>query len=253
MKIKTLIVDDEPLARDRIRVLLNGEPDMEIVGECASADEAFAVIQKRAPDLLFLDIQMPEADGFELLRRIGGESLPVVIFVTAYDNHAVKAFEIHALDYLLKPFKQTRFKEALDRARRCIEDRQTDAASTRLLQMLSERGAATTHLSRLAVKEKDRVLFVKTELVDWIESAGNYILLHAGKETHIVRNTLTALETRLDSGKFLRISRSVLVNLDRVKEVQALCKGEHVIVLQDGKQLSMTRGIRELEKKLQCS
>jgi len=253
VKIKTLIVDDEPLARERIRTLLAKEPDIEIAGECADGDEALAAMRKHAPDLVFLDVQMPEMDGFEVLRHLGKDVPPVVIFVTAYDQHAVKAFEVHALDYLLKPFKQSRFKEAVQRARDQIVHRQTGVVSKRLLQLLEERKPAAAYLSRLAVKEKERVLFVKTTQIEWIESAGNYVLLHVGKQTHIVRETLTALETQLDPKQFLRISRSTLVNLDCVRELQPMFKGEYVVVLHDGRQLAMTRGIREVEARLKFS
>lgn len=253
VKIKTLIVDDEPLARERIRTLLAKEPDIEIVGECADGDEALAAMKKHTTDLLFLDVQMPEMDGFELLSRLGKDALPVVIFVTAYDRHALKAFEVHALDYLLKPFKQSRFKEAVQRVREQIGRRQTDDVSKRLLQLLNERKPAPAYLNRLTVKENDRVLLVKISQIEWIESAGNYVVLHVGKQSHILRETLVALEAQLDPKQFLRINRSALVNLDQVRELQPLFKGEYVVVLQDGKQLPMTRGIRELEDRLKFS
>ena len=253
MKIKTLIVDDEPLARERIRTLLAKEPDIEVVGECADGDEALAAMKKRAVDLLFLDVQMPEMDGFEMLSRLGKDALPAVIFVTAYDQHALRAFEVHALDYLLKPFKQSRFKEAVQRVREMIGRRQTDDVSKRLAQLLGEHKAAPVYLQRLTVKENDRVLLVKVVQIEWIESAGNYVILHVGKQSHILRETLAALEAQLDPKLFLRISRSTLVNLDQVRELQPLFKGEYVVVLHDGKQLPMTRGIRELEEKLRFS
>jgi two-component system LytT family response regulator len=253
VKIKTLIVDDEPLARERIRTLLAKEPDIEVTGECADGDEALATMKKRPVDLLFLDVQMPEMDGFEMLSRIGKDVLPAVIFVTAYDQHAVKAFEVHALDYLLKPFKQSRFKEAVQRVRDQIGHRQTDDVSKRLLQLLNDRKPAPAYLHRLTVKENERVVLVKVSQIEWIESAGNYVVLHVGKQNHILRETLAALEAHLDPKLFLRISRSTLVNLDQVRELQPLFKGEYVVVLQDGKQLPMTRGIRELEEKLRFS
>ncbi|MFZ2642351.1 MAG: LytTR family DNA-binding domain-containing protein [Verrucomicrobiia bacterium] len=253
MKIKTLIVDDEPLARERIRTLLAKEPDIEVVGECANGDEALAAMKKQPANLLFLDVQMPEMDGFELLSRLDKDKLPAVVFVTAYDQHAVKAFEVHALDYLLKPFKQSRFKEAVQRVRDQIARRQTDDVSKRLLQLLGERKPAPVYLHRLTVRENERVALVKVNQIEWIESAGNYVVLHAGKQNHVLRETLAALEAQLDPGLFLRISRSVLVNLDQVRELQPLFKGEYVVVLYNGKQLPMTRGIRELEEKLRFS
>ena len=253
MKIKTLIVDDEPLARERIRTLLAKEPDVAVVGECANGDEALVALKKQPVDLLFLDVQMPEMDGFELLSRLGRDALPAVIFVTAYDNHALKAFEVHALDYLLKPFKQSRFKEAVQRVREQIARRETDDVSKRLLQLLGERKPAPVYLQRLTVKENDRVLLVKTIQIEWIESAGNYVVLHVGKQSHILRQTLASLEAQLDPKLFLRVSRSTLVNLDQVRELQPLFKGEYVVVLHDGKQLPLTRGIRELEERMRFS
>ena len=250
MKIKTLIVDDEPLARERIRTLLAKEPDIEVVGECANGDEALAAIKRQPVNLLFLDVQMPEMDGFELLGRLDRDELPAVVFVTAYDQHAVKAFEVHALDYLLKPFKQVRFKEAVQRVREQITRRQTDDVSKRLMQLLGDRKAAPVYLHRLTVRENERVALVKVDQIEWIESAGNYVVLHAGKQNHVLRETLASLEAQLDPKQFLRISRSVLVNFDQVRELQPLFKGEYVVVLNDGKQLPMTRGIRELEEKL---
>ena len=253
VKIKTLIVDDEPLARERIRSLLAKEADIEIVGECANGHEALAAMKKQPADLLFLDVQMPEMDGFDLLSRLGRDALPAVVFVTAYDQHAVKAFEVHALDYLLKPFKQSRFKEAVQRVRDQIGRRQAGDVSSRLLQLLEERKPAPAYLCRLTVKENDRVLLLKVNQIEWIESAGNYVVLHVGRQSHILRETLAALEAQLDPKLFLRISRSSLVNLDQVSELQPLFKGEYVVVLLNGKQLPMTRGIRELEERLRFS
>lgn len=250
MKIKTLIVDDEPLARERIRTLLAKETDIEVVGECANGDEALAAIRRQPVNLLFLDVQMPEMDGFELLSRLGRDELPMVIFVTAYDQHAVKAFEVHALDYLLKPFKQVRLKEAVQRVREQIARRQTDDVSKRLMQLLGDRKTPPVYLHRLTVRENERVVLVKVDQIEWIESAGNYVVLHVGKQNHVLRETLASLEAQLDPKLFLRISRSVLVNFDQVRELQPLFKGEYVVVLNDGKQLPMTRGIRELEEKL---
>jgi two-component system, LytTR family, response regulator len=252
MSIRTLIVDDEPLARERIRTLLSDESDVEIVAECADGQEAVAVIKKLSPDLLFLDVQMPGLGGFEVLRALGKEQLPLVIFVTAYDQHALKAFEVHALDYLLKPFKQARFKETVQRARATLASKQAGAISQNLLDLLG--GARPErereHLARIAVRDGERVVFVKTAQVEYAEAAGNYVVLHVGKENHVVRETLTALESELDPKQFVRISRSTLVNVDQIKELQPMFKGEHVVLLHNGKQLTMTRGVRELQELL---
>jgi two-component system LytT family response regulator len=251
--VKTLIVDDEPLARERVRSLLQDEPDIEIVGECGSGPEALTAIKKNSPDLLFLDVQMPGLGGFEVLRALDDERLPLVIFVTAYDQHALKAFEVHALDYLLKPFKPARFKATVQRAREAFANRQAGAASKNLLALLGQVQPARERLTRIPVRINERVVFVKTDQIEYIESAGNYVVLHTGKENHVVRETLSALEEQLDPKQFLRISRSALVNLDQIKELQPLFKGEHAVLLRNGKQLTMTRGIREVQEALKFS
>jgi two-component system LytT family response regulator len=252
MKVKALIVDDEPLARERIRSLLAREEGVVVTGECACGEEALTAIRRERPDVVFLDVQMPEMDGFEVLRRLESP-LPRVVFVTAYDRHALKAFDVHALDYLLKPFKQDRFKETMTRIRETLATSEADAASRRLLDLLAERQPAAPHLSRLVIKDGERVRVVKTEAIDWIESSGNYLVVHAGKENHIVRDTLTAMESKLAPGCFMRISRSTLVNLDRIREIQPMFNDEHIVVLQDGRQLPMTRGLREVQEALKFS
>jgi two-component system LytT family response regulator len=253
MNIRTLIVDDEPLARERVRTLLQAEPDVEIVGECGDGHEALSVLQEHAPDLLFLDVQMPGLGGFEVLRELGAERMPVVIFVTAYDQHALKAFDVHALDYLLKPFKPARFKETVQRAREALANRAGGQASNNLRALLAQVKPEREHLSRIPVRNNEKVVFVKASLIEYIESAGNYVVLHAGKENHVVRETLTALEEKLDPKQFVRLSRSVLVNVEQIKEIQPLFKGEHAVLLHNGKQLTMTRGLREVQELLRFS
>jgi two-component system, LytTR family, response regulator len=253
MKIRALIVDDEPLARERIRTMLRDEADIAVAGECGDGPAAVAAIRKLSPDLLFLDVQMPGMDGFAVLRAVNREQMPVVIFVTAYDQHAVKAFEAHALDYLLKPFKPARFKETVQRAREHLANLEAGAVSAKLAALLGQAKPEREFLSRIAVKTGERTVFVKTSQIDYLESAGNYVVLHAGKENHVVRETLTALEEQLDPKKFIRISRSMLVNADQIKELQPLFKGEHAVVLHNGKQLTMTRGVRELQEALRFS
>lgn len=251
MRIRTLIVDDEPLARERVRLLLAEEPDVEILAECANGPEAIDAIEARRPDLVFLDIQMPEVSGFDVLRALPPDTWPLVIFVTAHDRHAIEAFEIRALDYLLKPFKRARFRLALARAREHLESRTTAGLNARLRELLESTPTEPAYLSRLAVKTGDRTLFVKVEDIDFIESAANYAVLHTAKENHVVRETLTNLEARLSPKHFLRISRSTMVNLDRVRELQPLSPGEHVLVLTDGRKLTVTRGLREVQERLQ--
>lgn len=250
MKIRALIVDDEPLARERVRTFLRDEPDIEIVAECANGGDAVEQIKKQDPDLLFLDVQMPELDGFEVLQQLPAEKLPVVIFTTAFDRHAVRAFDAHALDYLLKPFKPARFKEAVKRAREHLSQRQVGGAARGLLELLAERSAGQ-RLTRLAVKTDDKVTFVAINDIDSIESAGNYVVVHVGKENHILRDTLTSLEARLPAQQFLRISRAAIVNLDRVRELQPMFRGESVVVLHDGRTIPTTRSLREIQEQME--
>jgi two-component system LytT family response regulator len=256
--LRALIIDDEPLARKRIQLLAVDESGLTIIGECASGHDALAAIQRDPPDLLFLDIQMPEMDGFELLEKIPHEHLPLVIFTTAYDQHAVRAFETHALDYLLKPFKPARFKAAVARARAHLADRHSTTTARGLIDLLASRQIAAPtpavhHLTRITVKTGEKVLIVKTTDIDSIESAGNYVAVNIGKDCHILRETLSALESQLNPEHFLRVSRSAIVNLDQIKELQPMFKGEHVIILHNGKSIAMTRGLREVEQALKFS
>ncbi len=256
MKIRAVVADDEPLARARLRALLAKEPDVQLVAECADGDVAVAAVREHRPDVLFLDVQMPGKDGFGVLAALAGDPLPQVIFVTAFDQHALKAFDARAIDYLLKPFKQSRFHEAVARVR----DRMArppasgDDLARQLRDLLAEArptaaAAPAQTLHRLAVKVNERTLFVRVPDIDYLESAGNYVVLHCGKENHVIRETMATLEAQLPPG-FLRISRSVIVHLDRVKELQSMTAGEHVVLLRDGRTLAMTRGLREVEEKL---
>jgi len=251
MKIRALIVDDEPLARQRVRLLLGEEPDVEIAGECESGEDAVSQIKQEKPDLIFLDVQMPEMDGFEVLRNVPAELLPVVIFTTAYDKHALRAFDAHALDYLLKPFKPERFKQAVQRARELLSEKQAGHAAMGLLELLGKNAAPGGRLARLTIKTPDRVTFVGVGDIDTIESAGKYAVVHVGKESHVLRETMTNLEAKLPPDQFLRISRSVIVNIERVQELQPLFKGESVIVLKNGKRFPTTRGMREIQERME--
>jgi two-component system LytT family response regulator len=244
--IRALVVDDEPLARERVRALLARETDVVVVGECANGREALEAIDRERPDLVFLDVQMPELDGFAVLENVEPASLPFVIFVTAYDEYAVKAFDVHALDYVLKPFDRERFRHALDRARREIarapDERALDRKLLALLQDLSDR---RQRVDRLVVRSGGRVSFLRTEEVDWIEAAGNYVELHVGKDSHLLRETMNRLETRLDPRRFLRIHRRLIVHVDRIRQLEGVTHGEYVVVLKDGTRLSSSRGYRE--------
>lgn len=250
MKIRTLIVDDEPLARERLHKLLQAEPDLEIVAECGDGATAVAAIEEHRPDVVFLDIQMPELDGFGVLEAVAVPELPVVVFVTAYSQHAIRAFEIHALDYLLKPFTRERFRQTLARVRQQLGQRQTGALSEKLSALLAEMRQEPRGADRLAVKSGGKVVLIRPRDIDWIEAADNYVSLHIGKESHLLRETMTAIEGRLDAAQFMRISRSAIVNLERVKELQPMFHGDYAVILRDGTRLSLSRNHRDKLQKL---
>ena len=244
-KIRTLICDDEPLARERIKRYLSTEPDIETVGECANGQEAVEAVARLSPDLLFLDIQMPELDGFGVLKAIGPKKVPVVIFVTAYDKYALRAFDVHALDYLLKPFNRDRFRRALVRARAQLEHHKPGQLDERLITLLEDLKAEHKYLDRLVVRSVGRVFFLKTDEIDWIEAAGNYVRLHVGREGHLLRETMSHLEAKLNPDKFLRIHRSTLINIDRIKELHPLFSGDYTVTLRDGRQVTLSRSYRD--------
>jgi two-component system LytT family response regulator len=245
IKIRCLIVDDEPLAREKLRGMLKKHPEVETIGECVNGKEAVAAIQKENPDLLFLDIQMPEMDGFGVLKAIPAEKIPRVIFVTAYDKYALRAFEVYALDYLLKPFDRERFDKALQRARLEIQRDRGGDTNERILALLEEIKHKPKHLERIVIKSNGRIFFLKSEESDWIEAEGNYVRIHTGKESYLIRETITSLESQLNPKRFLRIHRSTIVNIDRIKELQPWFHGDYRILLKDGTQLTMSRSYRE--------
>jgi two-component system LytT family response regulator len=244
MTIRAMIVDDEPLARRRIRGLLAEAEGVEIVAECANGREAIQAIEASPPDLLFLDIQMPEVDGFDVLRAIGAGQVPVVIFVTAYDQFALRAFEAHALDYLLKPFDDERFEAALRRARERIRQQQGGDLDHRLRALLQEVRGDGGYLRRLVVPTGNRSVFVRTEEIDWIEAERNYIRLHVSGKAHLLRENLGRMESALDPATFCRIHRSTIVNVDRIQAVESLFGGEYLVVLHDGTRLTSGRSYR---------
>jgi two-component system LytT family response regulator len=251
MNIRLLIVDDEALARARIRKLLALEPGLDILGECSNGPEAIAFIREHRPDLVFLDVQMPEVSGFDVLLALPAELWPAVVFVTAHDQHAIEAFEVHALDYLLKPFTQARLLSAVQRARQHIQARDLAPLHQQLAQWLKSSAAEPAYLGRIAVKTGNQTLFVKVEDIDYIESAANYAVLQTRGGNHVLRQTLNHLEAKLPPRLFLRISRSIIVNLQRVKGTQSAHGGECLLILEDGRQLLMTRGTREVHERLQ--
>jgi two-component system LytT family response regulator len=245
MKIRTLIVDDEPLGRERIRALLSTDPEIEVIAECVDGRQAIAAIEERKPDLVFLDVQMPEVDGFGVLDAICGERMPVIIFVTAYDRYAVQAFEVHALDYLLKSFDKERFGTAVQRAKEEIRQSREGALNERLAGLLEDLQTKKGRLTRLVIKSAGRIVFLRVEEIDWIEAADNYVRVHAGRDAHLIRETLQSLEKRLDPCRFLRIHRSSLVNLDRIRELQPIFHGDYAVKLIDGTELTLSRSYRE--------
>jgi two-component system LytT family response regulator len=245
VKIRTLIVDDEPLARQRIRTLLASEPDIEVVGECADGRTALEVLEEHQPELLFLDVQMPLLDGFGVVEAMGADRMPVIVFVTAHDRYALRAFDVHALDYLLKPFDRARFQQTLVRARAAIRRDEKADLSRRLLALLGDIKEKAKPVQRLVVKSSGRVSFVRVEEIDWIEAAGNYLRLHVGTDVHLLRETMARLEAKLDDRRFVRIHRSTIVNIERIREMQPSFHGDYVVVLRTGAELTLSRSYRE--------
>ena len=244
MSIRVLLSDDEALARERLRSLLQDEPDLEIVAECGDGNSAIALIKKEKPDLVFLDVQMPEVDGFGVVSALQRDHLPLTVFVTAYDRYAMKAFEVHALDYLLKPVGKERLSEALEHARKQLTHPSETMFQRRVLDMLADLEARQKSPERIVIKSDGEIVCLKPQEIDWAESAGNYVCLHVGAATHILRETITALETRLGR-QFLRVHRSTLVNVDRIKTLRPSLYGDYAILLRDGTKLTLSRGFRE--------
>ena len=244
VKIRALIVDDEPLARRRIRRMLAHHADVEIIGDSANGRDAILAIRNQAPDLVFLDVLMPEMDGFAVLKSLDAEALPLIIFVTAYDQYALRAFEVYALDYLLKPFDRQRFDKALQRAKSRLANERSDI-NQRALALLEELRAQTSHVERMVIKSGGRAFFLKTDEIDWIEAEGKYVRLHVGKDSYLVREAISGLETQLDPKKFLRIHRSTIVNIDRVRELQPWFHNEYRVILRDGTELMLSRSCRK--------
>lgn len=244
-KIRAIIVDDEPLARRRIRRMLAADSAVEIVADCSGGREAIEAIGRRAPDLLFLDVQMPEVDGFAVLQSIKPEKMPLVIFVTAFDQYAIRAFEFYALDYLLKPFDRRRFEKALERAKSRLSGARGEDLGQRALSLLEELKARSSHIERLVVKSGGRAFFLKTDEIDWIEAEGKYVRLHVGKQSHLLREAISSLESQLDPKKFPRIHRSTIVNIERIRELQPWFHNEYRVILRDGTELMLSRSFRK--------
>ena len=243
--IRAIIVDDEPLGRTVIREMLRRDADFAVIGECANGHEAISVINAEHPDLVFLDVQMPEIDGFEVLAALNTDQLPLVIFVTAYDQYAVSAFEVHAVDYLLKPFDRERFGKALQRAKDQLQREQTSNVTQRILALLEEQRTKPKHLERLVIKTNGRIFFLKTEEIDWISAEGNYVNLHVKRDSYLLRETISNLESQLDPQRFARVHRSQIVNLDRIRELRHWSHGEYQIILHSGEELMLSRSYSE--------
>lgn len=239
--IRVLLIDDERIGRTRLRMLLEREADIEIVGECSDGQSAIQAVQDLRPDLLFLDINMPDMDGFDVVDQLSPELQPTVIFVTAYDEHAVRAFEACALDYILKPVSQERLVKALNRAR-------AQVSTPKEIKVPDKE--ETPDATRFVVRSGGRVNFVASEEIDWVEAAGNYAIFHVGKKNHMIRETMSALETRLPSDRFMRVSRSAIVNLQRVQELSSSSTGTDVAVLSDGQRIPFTRSVRDIADRL---
>ena len=244
LRIRALVVDDEPLAREMIREMLATDPEVEVVGECGNGREAIEAIKTSTPDLVFLDVQMPELGGFEVLESLDPNTTPYVIFVTAYDQYAVRAFEVHALDYLLKPFDRERFEVAWQRAKAQIKLDRTSRRDQDIIALLEELKAGPRYLERLVIKNGGRVFFLHVQDIYCIEAEGNYVRVYDNQKGYLLRETISSLEEQLDPKQFLRIHRSAIVKIDRIKEMQPWFHGEYRIIMENGKQLALSRNYR---------
>ena len=245
MKIRTLIVDDEPLAREWVRNGLQDEPGIEIVGECGDGFEAVKAVAELEPDLMLLDVQMPGLDGFGVLASLEAEDLPAVIFITAFDRYALKAFEAHAVDYLMKPFSSERLHDAVERARADIDRSSSRELKAALHTMLEDIQRERAYPEWLLIKKDDRSVFLRVADIDWIESSRNNVRLHVGKEVYIFHETTTGIESKLDPKQFFRIHRSTIVNIERIKEMHPWFNGDYAVTLKDGTKLTLSSTYRE--------
>jgi len=246
--IRTVIADDEPLARRGVRLLLEKDSGIEIVGEASSGVEAADLIQRLRPDLVFLDVQMVGCDGFETLARVGAQAAPAVVFVTAYDEYAIRAFDFNAVDYLLKPYDDARFGTALGRARELVKRKRTEAVDTKLSRLIEHLEGEGRN--RILLKSSGEIIFLKTGEIDWIEAEGDYVRFHVAGRSHLMRATMSSLEERLDPNRFIRIHRSTIVNSDRLRKLVPSFEGEYAVVLQDGTKLRLSRGYQDRIKSL---
>lgn len=244
-KLKTVIVDDEPLARKRISQLLSQEPDVEIVAECANGLAAISAINELQPDLIFLDVQMPEVSGFDVLREINRENMPAIIFITAYDRYTIQAFDFSAIDYLLKPFSEERFRQSVNRVRRHLHPHNENHYLKSVVQLIDRLNSKKKTLRRLMINHNNRLILLPVGNIACVNSYGNYLKIHTSGKTYLIRETMNNLEARLDPEKFVRIHRSTLVNIDSIKEIQPLFGGQYTVLLKDGTELTLSRSYRK--------
>lgn len=249
MTLRAIVADDEPMGRQRLVRLLQSDPEVEVLAACETGEQALDAIRSHGPDVAFLDVQMPGLDGFAVVEALEGGIIPAIVFVTAHDQYAVRAFDVHAFDYLLKPVDEERLRSALSRVRERTAAPGEDTGR-RMLALLERLHARERSRERLVVRTQERAFFLKTETIDWIEAAGKYVHLHVGKTTHPVRASMASLEQDLDPARFVRISRSAIVNIDRIQEIQPWFQGDYVVILQDRTRLTSTRGYRENLQKL---
>ena len=244
LRIRTLIADDEPLAREGLRRILEREPGLTLIGECENGQETVEAVRRDLPDLLFLDIQMPGLNGFQVIEALDAGQIPLVVFVTAYEEHALRAFEIHALDYVLKPPDEGRVHEAVLRACGILEQKEKDAAVSRMLEMLASMRAPRGPAARLMIPSRGKITFIRVEEIDWIEAQGDYVQIYAAGKKHLLRRKVSALEKELPEETFARIHRSTIINVTRVRELQPLYHGDYAVILNDGTRLTMSRSYR---------
>jgi two-component system LytT family response regulator len=242
--IRTIIADDEPLGRRKLRLLLSAEPGIRVVAECENGDQTVAALRECRPDLILLDIQMPGADGFQILESVPAEEMPMVIFTTAFDQYAIRAFESHVLDYLLKPFDQERLHAAMERARIQMVHRHDRELAARMLDILSHARAGHRIERRFAIRSRGRVVFLDVDEIDWVEAAANYVKLNSGKQSYLLRETIGRVSERLHPDQFVRIHRSTLVNVQKIRELQPCNSGEYMVILRNGKELSCSRSYK---------
>jgi two-component system LytT family response regulator len=248
--MRCVIVDDEPLARELLRGMLESYPDVEVVAECSEGRSALRAIRQHRPDLVFLDVHMPKMDGFAMVQELDPDEMPAIVFVTAYDRYALRAFEVHALDYLLKPFDEERIDRALTRARDQLRHTENGQELARVLALLEDLGARDRFPERIAIRRSDRTLLQPVADIQWLEADGKHVRIHVGDTTYSIREAMARLERQLDPRKFLRVSRSAIVNVDRIREIQPWFHGDHVVVLENGNQVTTTRTYRSVVNRL---